>query len=251
VILDASQILALAPDQSRQSRQETKAEQAAVQPDPSEEVARAAQARKREEQREEKVDAGLRELQTWLHDLAREGLSSARTHGQGFWDAIAARMVDAQAAPLGRRLRRAGSLLYQSGLRNAEDMVANELASLYLLSRAWQRIGELPSALQADVRTLLGWTVGQDVVLREPAVGDRWRILSQTISDDERLRLRACWLRGAASGRWALVLHYAVGNQGFDQVLQPAPNSMANCVSIRAPIRCAPGQAAARRSGHE
>ena len=209
--------------QSRQARQEKKTEKAAAAAEPSPEAVAAsvAQARKREEKREQKVDAGLRELQTWLHDLAREGLSSVRSRGQGFWDAIAARMVDAQAAPLGRRLSHAGSMLYQSGLRDAEDLAANELAAIYLLTRAWQRIGELPPALQADVRTLLGWTLNQDEVLRQPAVADRWRVLAQTVSDDERLRVRATWLRGASSGRWALVLHYAAGTQGFEQILHP------------------------------
>ena len=129
--------------QNRQVRHEKKAA-AATLPDA------AAQARKREEKREDKVDAGLLELQTWLHDLAREGLASVRSHGQGFWDAIAARMADAQAAPLARRLRRAGSMLYQSGLRHAEALVANELASLYLLTQAWQRIDRLAGKRNPD-----------------------------------------------------------------------------------------------------
>lgn len=202
--------------QGRQVRQEKKAA-ATASPHPD----AAAQARKREEKREDKVDAGLLELQTWLHDLAREGLASVRSRGQGFWDAIAARMADAQAAPLARRLRRAGSMLYQSGLRNAEGIVANELASLYLLAQAWQRIDQLTPELQADVRTLLGWTMSQDDVLRQPAVADRWRVLAQSTFDDERLRVRATWLHGASQGRWALHLQYAVGTQGFEQQLAP------------------------------
>jgi hypothetical protein len=201
--------------QGRQSRQEKKT----VVRDASPEAA--VQARKREEKREDKVSAGLAELQTWLHDLAREGLASVRSRGQGFWDAIAARMADAQAAPVARRLRRAGSLLYQSGLRNAESLVANELASLYLLAQAWQRIDQLAPALQADVRALLGWTMSQDEVLRQPAVADRWHVLAQCTFDDERLRVRSTWLLGATTGRWALHLQYAVGTQGFEQQLAP------------------------------
>jgi hypothetical protein len=203
--------------QGRQSRQEKKA--VVREKDASPEAA--AQARKREEKREDKVSAGLQELQTWLHDLAREGLASVRSRGQGFWDAIAARMADAQAAPLARRLRRAGSMLYQSGLRNAETLVANELASLYLLAQAWQRIDQLTPALQADVRALLGWTMSQDEVLRQPAVADRWCVLAQCTFDDERLRVRSTWLLGAATGRWALHLQYAAGTQGFEQQLAP------------------------------
>jgi hypothetical protein len=207
--------------QGRQSRQEKKADKAiAPEASPETAAAAAALARKREEKREDKVGTGLLELQTWLHDLAREGLASVRSRGRGFWDAIAARMVDAQAAPLARRLRRAGSMLYQSGLRNAEGLVANELASLYLLAQAWQRIDQLAPGLQADVRTLLGWTMSQDEVLRQPAVTDRWCVLAQCTFDDERLRVRATWLLGA-TGRWALHLQYAVGTQGFEQQLAP------------------------------
>lgn len=201
--------------QGRQSRQEKKTLTKDAGPEA------AALARKREEKREDKVTAGLADLQTWLHDLAREGLASVRSRGQGFWDAIAARMADAQAAPVARRLRRAGSMLYQSGLRNAESLVANELASLYLLVRAWQRIDELAPALQADVRALLGWTMSQDDVLRQGAVTDRWSVLAQCTFDDERLRVRSTWLLGAATGRWALHLQYAVGTQGFEQQLAP------------------------------
>jgi hypothetical protein len=205
--------------QGRQVRQEKKAAATDISPEAA--AAAAAQARKREEKREDKVSAGLLELQTWLHDLAREGLASVRSRGQGFWDAIAARMADAQAAPLARRLRRAGSLLYQSGLRNAEGLAANELASLYLLTQAWQRIDQLAPALQADVRALLGWTLSQDDVLRQPAITDQWWVLAQNTFDDERLRARATWLLGARTGRWALHLQYAVGTQGFDVQLAP------------------------------
>ena len=210
--------------QGRQGRQEKKAEKAAAieaSPEAAAAAAAAAQARKREEKREDKVSAGLVDLQTWLHDLAREGLAAVRSRGQGFWDAIAARMADAQAAPLARRLRRAGSMLYQSGLRNAEGLVANELASLYLLAQAWQRIDSLPPPLQADVRALLGWTLSQDDVLRQSPLADVWHVLAQTTFDDERLRVRATWLRGAATGRWALHVQYAVGTQGFEQQFAP------------------------------
>lgn len=206
---------------SRHARQEKKADNAAaIAQDPAAAAAAAAQARKREEKREDKIDAGMRELQTWLHDLAREGLAAVRSRGQGMWDGIAARMADAQAAPLARRLRRAGSLLYQSGLRNADGLVANELASIYLLTQAWQRLGQLPPPLQADVRALLGWTVSQDEVLRQPGVEGCWRVLAQTTFDDERLRVRATWLHGP-DARWALLLQYAAGAQGFEQQLAP------------------------------
>jgi hypothetical protein len=206
---------------SRQARQEKRADSVAASQDPAAAATAAAQARKREAKRENKVDAGMRELQTWLHDLAREGLAAVRSRGQNLWDGIAARMADAQAAPLARRLRRASSLLYQSNLRDAESLVANELASIYLLTQAWQRLDGLPPALQADVRALLGWTVGQDEVLRQPGIDGCWQVLAQTTFDDERLRVRSTWLYGGTEARWALLLQYAVGTQGFDLQLAP------------------------------
>ena len=44
--------------------------------------------------RHERVSAGLRELETWLADQVRGGLATATW---GHADAVAARMVDAQA----------------------------------------------------------------------------------------------------------------------------------------------------------
>jgi len=117
---------------------------AAIAQDPAAAAGLAVQARKREEKRENKIEADMRELRTWLHVLAREGLAGVRSRGQGMWDGIAARMADAQAAALARRLRRAGSFLYQSGPRNGDILVRNELASIYLLPQAWQRLGRLP-----------------------------------------------------------------------------------------------------------
>lgn len=117
--------------------------------------------------------------------------------------------------------RRAGGLLYQSGLRDADSLVANELASIYLLTQAWQRLDSLPAALQADVRALFGWTVSQDEVLRQPGIDGCWQVLAQTTFDDERLRVRATWLQGVPDARWTLLLQYAVGPLGFELQLAP------------------------------
>src|SRR5262245_54390532 len=55
--------------------------------------------------REAKVAAGLEELRRWLRDLVRQGLADAQGRPSGFWDATAARMVDAQAPGLARMIR--------------------------------------------------------------------------------------------------------------------------------------------------
>lgn len=206
----------------RQQRKEKKLESAAgtgVDTTPEAAAASAAQARKREEKREQKVARGMAELQTWLEDLAREGLSSVRTRGPVFWDNMAARLVDAQAGSVAARLRRAGGMCFQTDLHDWEQRLGKELASIYLLSKACQGLERLPAPLQHDVRTLIGWNVNQDEVLAEPPVADRWQVLGQRTGEEERVRVRTTWVRGLASARWALLLHYSAGAQGFDKPL--------------------------------
>jgi hypothetical protein len=201
---------------SRLQRQEKKAEKEAEKT-PEQAEASAAQSRKREEKREQSVGRGLADLQTWLHDLAREGLAGVRERGPAYWNGMAARLVDAQAGGLAARLRRAGAMCFQTTLPDWERRLANELAALYLVTSAWQRIDQLPDELQRDVRSLVGFTVPKEEVLAEPAVHDRWLVLAQRSSEEERIRSRATWLYGAATRRWALLLQFAVGTQGFEQ----------------------------------
>ncbi|RSZ57997.1 SWIM zinc finger family protein [Massilia atriviolacea] len=206
--------------QRSEKKQQSAAEKAAATPEQA--AAQAAAAHKREEKRDNKVAAGIVELQTWLEDLAREGLSTVRARGPAFWNDIAARMVDAQAGGLAARLRRASGMCFDTRLPDWETRLARELASLYLLGSACRRLPDLAPPLQSDVRALVGWTVSQEDVLAQAGVQDRWQVLAQHTSDSERVRARTSWLRGTRSGRWATIMHYAAGTQGYDKVLAPA-----------------------------
>ncbi|NHZ62686.1 SWIM zinc finger family protein [Massilia sp. CCM 8694] len=209
---------------SRQQRTEKKLQGAAdkaAATTPEQAATQAAAAQKREEKRDNKVAAGIVELQTWLEDLAREGLSTLRARGPSFWNDIAARMVDAQAGGLAARLRRASGMCFDTNLPDWETRLARELASIYLLGSAWRRLPELAPALQSDVRALVGWNVSQDDVLAQAGVQDRWQVLAQHTSDNDRVHARTSWLRGQASGRWAMILQYAAGSAGYDKVLAP------------------------------
>jgi hypothetical protein len=203
---------------SRQQRQDKKIEKVREQT-PEQAEASAAQSRKREEKRETKVARGIEELKTWLEDLAREGLAGVRARGTGYWDRMAARMVDAQAATLAGRLNRAGSLCFQSTALDWERQLSRELASIYMLAVAFGRIEQLPLPLQNDVRGMIGWSQSQEEILAAPGVRDRWQVLAQRTNDADKVRLRVTWLRGIATERWALLLHFAVGAQGFEQPL--------------------------------
>ncbi len=199
----------------RKARREKK-EEPASERSPEAVAAAAAQARKREDKRAQNIATGLADLQTWLEDLTRDGLATVRERGPAFWEAMAARMVDVQAGAIGNRLRRASGLCFQAANPDWERQLAAELTSLYMLCEAHGRLDALPAPLQADVRMLVGWTVPQETVLAGPSVADRWQVLAQYTADEARVRSRTTWLRGVGSGRWAMLLHYAAGEQGFD-----------------------------------
>lgn len=170
----------------------------------------AAQAR-RVEKRERRIETGLDQLEVWLRDLALHGLAAARAQPASFWEHMAARLVDAQAPGLGRRVRELGDLAVSSG-EWQEGLLAG-LARLQLLIDAYRRHDALPVALAAEVRAAVGWTQGQEAVLGREGIRDHWHVAGQRQTASDRLRTRYTWLIGHESGRLALMLEFAVGRE--------------------------------------
>lgn len=178
----------------------------------------AAQA-KRAEQRHKKIMNGLAELDLWLTDLVRRGLLAAQGQGYGYWDGIAARMVDAQAPGAGRMLREMAGI--PASGEGWQERLLERIGLLYLLSQGYQRLDALPEATQADLRTGLGWPVKQEEILTLPGLNDRWVVLGRRIVVDEKLKTQRSWLVGQASGNLALVLDFAFGSAPIDTSLIP------------------------------
>jgi hypothetical protein len=97
-----------------------------------------------------------------------------------------------------------------------EGRLLERLGMLYLLMEGFKRIAELPEATQADIRALIGWTQSQEELLRLDGARDRWLVLGQRVEEEDRLRVQRVWLWGAQSGRAALILHFAHGQQPLD-----------------------------------
>jgi len=199
----------LAARTQRSEKQEQKKTAAATStPDP---VASA----RREATRQDRMQAGLAELNRWLSDQVRQGLAQLQTTPE-VWDALATRMVDAQLPGVAYRLRCTGSLVGRS-----EDWAARvlgELGRLQLLGEAFKRIETLPETIQADIKAALGLPADRDAVLATATrLEDEWLVLGQSCAEDERLWVRRVWLHGQHSGRDALLLDYAHGSQRFEQ----------------------------------
>ncbi|HEY9710879.1 MAG TPA: hypothetical protein V6D48_21915, partial [Oculatellaceae cyanobacterium] len=52
-------------------------------------------------------------------------------------------------------------------------------------------------------------------------IGDRWIILGQRVEEQDNLRTQRTWLQGQDTGKSALVLNYAYGNQALDTSFIP------------------------------
>lgn len=207
----------------RAEKEETKVARAATTaaaPDPDAELKAAASAQKRAAARESKVSSGLRDLEVWLNDVIRSGFASLPGKPSSFWQTPAARLVDAQAPGLARRVR-----VLDGITTTGEDWPARllrELTALHLACEGWSRIDALPSGTQSDVRATLGFTVNQDEVLATDGVRDRWVIAGQRVEEEDRVRVQRTWLFGTKSKRPALCLSFSAGpNQPFDVSLMP------------------------------
>ena len=175
-------------------------------------------AARRAELRAERVAAGLEELDRWLHDRIRSGLSGLQRAGYAEMDRIAARMVDAQAPGVASLLRAVPAELAGP---DWPARVLEQFAGLHLLTQAHRRLAELPPGLQATVRSRVGYPVAKQDVLAQPGVADRWLAVGMVDVVEFRLETRRVWLYGQTSGRWALWLNFAPPGGYLDTTVLP------------------------------
>jgi hypothetical protein len=192
---------------NRAKRAEVKQAKAAASSD--KEVDKEAQA-KRIEKRETRIGEGLAQLETWLADIVADGLAATRAQGDGFWEKMAARLVDAQAPGLARRVR---ELSWAAASREWQTELLAGIARLQLLIDGYRALDRLSAPLAAEVRSLIGWTQDQDQLRQREAVRDHWHVIARRQMQDETLTTQSTWLHGANSRQFALVLEFAVGAQ--------------------------------------
>jgi hypothetical protein len=193
-----------------QKKEERQLEKAAAPADPQ-------AAAKREGQRWQRVGHAAQELQRWLADQLARGLGSLGGDVLQSWHTMAARMVDAQAPGLGQRVREAAQGVNQGA--DWPERTLHRLGLLQLACEALQRREALSPALQADLRTLIGWPHEKAEVLADgERVTDRWTVLGCITEErDDKLSERRVWLHGECSGRRAWLLDHAFGGRGFEQ----------------------------------
>lgn len=198
--------------QGRQQRAKPKDPQ-----DPSTEAKRAVQQAKRAAARESKVSAGLQDLELWMRDLVRQGLATAQGKDYSYWEQPAARLIDAQARTLATQVRQMAGIPHQ-GVNWPEKLLA-QLGSLHLLLEGYKRLETLSAGLQAEIRTLIGWTQTSEDLLQQAGLRDRWLVLGQYVEEvatEKDLRVQRTWLWGQQSNQPATILDFAFGSRPFE-----------------------------------
>ena len=162
-----------------------------------------------------------------MQDIIRQGLAVLPNQSYGFWDQAAARLVDAQAPGLARRVRSLASIPH-SGQGWPERMLRS-LSQLHLLIEGYKRLETLPPELQAELRSQVGWPQSQDdlrlrVEQKDASVEsltDQWQVLGRVVMEEDNLKVQRVWLWGIKQAKAALILSFAHGNQPLDVSLVP------------------------------
>jgi len=169
---------------------------------------------KRAAQRESKIRAGLDELARFVGDVLRQGLASAQSQSPRSWEEMAARMVDAQASGLARLVRELGQTVQSED--GWQSRFLRRAARLNLALQGYSRIETLAPEVQADLRTIVGWTQSRDELLTLPVVVGNWCVVAQQVDEEDRLTVQRTWLLRQPDGAPALLLAFAAGGQPLE-----------------------------------
>ncbi len=161
-----------------------------------------------------RMAAGLAELDRWLNDRVRTGLADPVLASYATWDALAARLIDAQVGGLANRVRRLAGVV--GAHPQWHEQVLSELGVLHLLATAGRQLGSLPPSLADSVAAAIGWQVRQADVLAGVPHTDHWVIMGRSDVREDRIEVRRVWLRGATGGQWAMALSFAAYGQSLD-----------------------------------
>jgi hypothetical protein len=153
------------------------------------------------------IEAGLSELELWLHDLIRSGLEVARTRPPTYYQQMADRLVDASLGEVAKDIRQLASISAKNP-RWHEDYLSI-LGKLHLLIQGFKHLDDLPETLQADLRVAVGWLPR----LQNETITDRWHILGRRVELEVNRKIQRTYLWAEGSSRPALLVDILHGKK--------------------------------------
>jgi hypothetical protein len=181
--------------------------------DPEAEARRQAASQKRAEETRRSVRAATEELDVWIADQLRTGLTGFLGSLNERCRRIAARLVDAKAASLAGRIDEMPSRLLALPKEERVDAAIAELGKLVLLVRAWRAAPNDP-----DLRREVVSAEARDDVLANPdapRVVALWEVLGERVSTRrDGLVSQATWLMSVNPHRFAVLLDFFPASAG-------------------------------------
>lgn len=183
--------------------------------------AKAAAKAKTRFERLERAANGMEDLEAWLLDTARRGLATVVSEDPKWWEGIAARMADASMMGLSRTLRLLGQI--SPAAPDWVEQVAGVFADCYFAVRAFRKRDILPEPLLFDLQNFVGINTKKEEVLTSgEQVQDVWAVIGQIEEPlEDKLSVRRTWLLGGNTRRYASLLDYAFGAEGFSPGFEP------------------------------
>ena len=174
---------------------------------------------KRQQAREQKVSAGVKELLVWIKDIVRNGILSVPEKGAAYWENMARRMVDSQASGLSAMVKDLGATNFWKEGWQSDFM--DRLVALYLVAEGYQNLSQIDPVLQEDIRAAIGFTVSQDELKLKEGIQDNWLVLGKDSREDGPLTIEQNWLYGTRSNQFALILQFYARGQFPQLALTP------------------------------
>jgi hypothetical protein len=175
-------------------------EEPEVASDPKAEARREAQRLKREAETEASIRSGLDELEGWIGDQLRSGLTGLLAHLPARCRQIAARMVDSRMGALGTRLDEIPARVQVLPAAGRMDALVAELGNLVLMSRAWGGGGAPDPGLRRQIAT----TETREALVADPLalrVIAAWQVVAtREVTRRDGLIAQSTWLMNRCEG---------------------------------------------------
>ncbi len=161
------------------------------------------------------MQAGNAELQSRLLDLIRGGLVELDLAPPQYFEEFAARMVDAQLGSIAKRIRSWATFREQFPDTWHEKLL-NAFGELFIFSKAFQHLEQLPEAFQDELLAQAGVTTRTSDLFQQSGIQDEWLVLGQvTTPEPNNLTSRRTWLIGKGTQKIVLLLEYTFGASEF------------------------------------
>lgn len=211
------------------------------QEDPAAIAKREAAQKKRLEDTRVSIASGLDDLDQWISDQLRLGLTSFVDSASERCRRIASRLVDAKAAGLASRLDEFPAALLQLAGEERPEAAMRELGKLVLLGKAWRAAPDDP-----ELKRLVGSSETREQIIGDPdtlRIKGTWEVLGERIETrKDGLVSHATWLMQMTSGtpRFAVLQDYYPASAGRRaQAFSPGERFEAELAFYlaRAPVR--------------